>query len=1066
MSDIQDSQTPSTTRRRRSRRGPGRLVVALLVILALLVTFALLLYAARREAARQVLIGWLERRGVEAEIEIERLELDSLTASIRVGDPDNPDFSVESVEVDYALGLPWSETGLGVTPGRIRLIRPVLRASWRDGRFSMGSLDPLVEEFTSRPPGPEARGPLVLVEQGRLHLGTDYGPLDVRADARIEEGRLMRLSARAAEAALVSGDARVNLEGAALELTTTGDRTQLQLEADFGRVAAPAFEGDDMRVAVDGEVPYPDLDERRSEGDLDLVATLSADRLESGAVSGRAVDARLALDGRINGWLETFRLTGNAEGAVGADALSLGDTRASDARLSFSETALDVSRRDGRNLWRLDGPMTLIAGRLRSGDLDVAGLDLRTGDLSAGGRSGEGEATAFEITAPASVRARSLAFGELNLGGISGQLDADVTGDGVVLVEAAGRLQAQRGRWPLMGAPSPDDPPELAALKRALGAFRLDAPSFRLRTGSTGTELALGQAARIAPLNGGLVTLAAHPDAPLYSARPGQSGGGALILNAEAPETAVQVNVPDWRLTAGGFTATLDGRAAFNFGFARAVTVETAGALISGGGRLTYRPDDCVAIAAAQLAFGENDARGLSGALCPVNTPMVTVADGGWTATGRVRGAAAEVPFLAMRFSDIAGPLTVRGADAGLEMDADALTARVADTTDPRRFYPLDAEGGASLAGDVWLGRFDLSSGGHRLGSVDLKHDGRAEAGGVAFDASNLVFAEDGLQPEDVTPLTEGLIDSPVTGAAGFRGRFDWTPEGATSQGVLTVQDLDFVSPAGPVTGLNGEIAFTSLTPLVTAPDQRLTAEGLTALTPLTDLNLLFELGAESFQVSGVDLDVAGGHVVIEPFDVPLDRTRPFAGTLVFENVQLGELIGGAGFGEQVALNAVVSGRVPFTWDVENSFRVTNGSLYAVQPGRLEIAREALSGLEAGGGGEDVPPNVVQDLAYQAMEELAFDILTAEVNSLDEGRLGVLFRIRGRHDPPERQELRLTLSELISREFLNRELPLPSGTEIDLTLDTTLNLNELVSDIMSLNRARRGEREENSGDEE
>jgi len=108
---------------------------------------------------------------------------------------------------------------------------------------------------------------------------------------------------------------------------------------------------------------------------------------------------------------------------------------------------------------------------------------------------------------------------------------------------------------------------------------------------------------------------------------------------------------------------------------------------------------------------------------------------------------------------------------------------------------------------------------------------------------------------------------------------------------------------------------------------------------------------------------------------------------------------------------------------------------------------------------------VVQDLAYQAMEELAFDILTAEVNSLDEGRLGVLFRIRGRHDPPERQELRLTLSELISRDFLNRELPLPSGTEIDLTLDTTLNLNELVSDIMSLNRARRGEAEENSGEE-
>ena len=1076
VSETQDTQpsSPIIPDGRRSRRrsgqgsgrGPGRLVIVLLVILGLLLAAALTLYAARREAARQVLIGWLERRGIEAEVQVERLELDTLTARIRVGDAGNPDFSVERVEVDYALGLPWSETGLGVTPSRIRLIRPILRASWREGVFSMGSLDPLIEEFRDRPPGPEARGPLVLIEQGRLNLGTDYGPLDVRADARIEDGRLMRLSARAGEAALVSGDTRINLSGARLDLATTGERTRLDLAAIFEGVAAPGLSGEAVRVGLSGEAPYPDLDERRSEGDLDLTATLAAGRLEAGDFAGRAVGARIALDGRVNGWLETFQLTGESEGMIGADALTLGQTSASAARLSFSETGLDVSRRGGALRWRLDGPMTLLAGRMRSGDLTLAGLDVRSGAVSAGGRSGEGQATAFEIVAPASVRASSLDFGELNLSGISGRMDADVTGDGIVLVEAAGRLQADRGRWPLLGAPGADDPPELATLKRALGGFRLEAPSFRLRTGSTGTELVLGQAARISPLNGGLVTLGAHPDAPLYAARPGQTGGGALILTGTAPETDVRVQIPDWRLTPGGFTATLDGAAGFNFGFARDIDVAAAGTLTSGGGRLTFRPDGCVAITAAQLAFGENDARALSGDLCAADGPLVAVTDGGWTATGRMQGATAEVPFLAMRFSDMAGPLTVRGTDAGLEMDAGVEAARVADTTQPRRFYPLDATGSASLTDDVWLGRFDLSSGPHRLGSVDLKHDGRIEAGGVAFDASGLVFAEDGLQPDDVTPLTEGLIDPPVTGGAGFTGRFDWTPEGATSSGVLTVQDLDFVSPAGPVTGLNGEVAFTSLTPLVTAPEQRLTAEGIQALASVTDLNLLFELGAGSFQVSGADLDVAGGHVVIEPFDVPLDRTQPFGGTLVFENVQLGELIGGAGFGEQVALNAVVSGRVPFTWDAENGFRVTNGSLYAVQPGRLEIAREALSGLEAGGGGEDVPPNVVQDLAYQAMEELAFDILTAEVNSLDEGRLGVLFRIRGRHDPPERQELRLTLSELISREFLNRELPLPSGTEIDLTLDTTLNLNELVSDIMSLNRARRGESEENSDEEE
>ncbi|WP_262422242.1 YdbH domain-containing protein [Brevundimonas denitrificans] len=986
----------------------------LLVILGLLLAAALTLYAARREAARQVLVGWLERRGIEAEVEIERLELDTLTARIRVGDGDDPDFSVERVEVDYALGLPWSETGLGVTPSRIRLIRPILRANWRDGVFSMGSLDPLIEEFRGRLAG-RARGPLVLIEQGRLNLGTNYGPLDVRADARIDDGRLMRLSARAGNAALVSGDTRINLSGARLDLTTMGERTRLDLAAIFEDVAAPGLSGEAVRVGLSGEAPYPDLDARRSEGDLDLTATLAAGRLEAGDFSGRAVGARIALDGRVNGWLETFQLTGESEGMIGADALTLGQTSASAARVSFSETALDVSGRDGALRWRLDGPMTLAAGRMRSGDLTIAGLDVRSGAVSAGGRSGSGQASAFEITAAASVQARSLAFGELSLSGIDGRLDADVTGEGVVLAEAAGRLRAERGRWPLLGAPGADDPPELAALKRALGGFRLEASSFRLRTGSTGTELVLGQAARITPLNGGLITLGAHPDAPLYAARPGQTGGGALILTGTAPETDVRVQVPDWRLTPGGFTAALDGAAGFNFGFARDIDVAAAGTLTSGGGRLTSAGRLCGDHGGAAGLRRERRARPVRRSVRggrPADHGGGRRLDGAGADAGRRRRG--SLPGHALQRH---GRAPDRARDRGGSGDGHRRRGRAGGRHRPAPALPASGRHGLRLSGRRCLaGSLRGFGGAAPSGPCGPEARRPREAGGVAFDASDLVFAEDGLQPDDVTPLTEGLIDPPVTGGAGFTGRFDWTPEGATSSGVLTVRDLDFVSPAGPVTGLNGAVAFTSLTPLITAPDQRLTAEGIQALAAVTDLNLLFELGAGSFQVSGADLDVAGGRVVIEPFDVPLDRTQPFAGTLVFENVQLGELLGGAGFGEQVGLDAVVSGRVPFTWDAEHGFRIIGGSLYAVQPGRLEIEREALSGLEAGGGGEDVPPNVVQDLAYQAMEELAFDILTAEVNSLDEGRLGVLFRIRGRHDPPERQELRLTLSELISRD--------------------------------------------------
>ena len=365
----------------------------------------------------------------------------------------------------------------------------------------------------------------------------------------------------------------------------------------------------------------------------------------------------------------------------------------------------------------------------------------------------------------------------------------------------------------------------------------------------------------------------------------------------------------------------------------------------------------------------------------------------------------------------------------------------------------------AQLADERWSGGFDLKSGEHAVGRLTLDHDGTTGQGGVLIETPMLVFAEEALQPGDLSPLVEPFVQSPAVGTAQFTGRLGWTAEGdGESGGRLVVPGLDFVSPAGAVKGLRGEVAFTSLVPLVTAPGQRLTADSLETLTPVTDAEVEFALDKAGITVAAADVHVAGGVVRVEPFTVPLDPTQGFDGVIVLDRVQLGEVLAGSGFGDKAQLDAVVSGRLPFRSEPGGGgVRISGGQLYAVQPGRLSIQREALSGVEAGGGGADVPPNTVQDLAYQAMENLAFDTLTAEVNSQDQGRLGVMFHIKGRHDPPQRQELRLSLAELISREFLKRDLPLPSGTGVDLTLDTTLNADQLFADLIELNRARAGE---------
>ena len=255
-----------------SRRSRGRrlLIVAGAVLGVLLILLALA-WLNRRAATRQVLIGWLEQQGVDADMDIERLEMDGLVARIRIGDPANPDVTIERVEVDYGIGAPWSKGGIGVTPTRIRLVRPVVRASVRGGKLTFGSLDPLIEEFAGRPPRPDSRSPLVIVERARVRLDTDYGPANILGDARIDNGKLMRLAARMPATALKSGEAEARGLSAAIDLTTTGDRIVLRFDAAAEEATLPGLAGDTARLIVTGNLTYPELKVRRVDGRAPVV---------------------------------------------------------------------------------------------------------------------------------------------------------------------------------------------------------------------------------------------------------------------------------------------------------------------------------------------------------------------------------------------------------------------------------------------------------------------------------------------------------------------------------------------------------------------------------------------------------------------------------------------------------------------------------------------------------------------------------------------------------------------------------------------------------------------------
>lgn len=312
-----------------------------------------------------------------------------------------------------------------------------------------------------------------------------------------------------------------------------------------------------------------------------------------------------------------------------------------------------------------------------------------------------------------------------------------------------------------------------------------------------------------------------------------------------------------------------------------------------------------------------------------------------------------------------------------------------------------------------------------------------------------------GLQPTQLSPLAS-TVGSPVTGQAQFKGRFDWARMGAGSSGAISLRSLNFQSPVGRVEGLDGELIFSSLSPLVAAPGQTLDIGSIQAIVPLTHLHARFSLRDDLLKIEGGEALVGGGRIRIESLEAPLTPGTPSRGVLIFEAVQLHDLVEASPFGDNVDLDARVSGRIAFEANA-NRVRISEGELKAIQPGRLSINRAALTGVQADGAIAAPAPvanpnETFTDFAYQAMENLAFDKLEATIASRPDGRLGVLFHIVGRHDPPTKQRIRISVMDLIQKRFMGKKLPLPSGTQVNLTLDTTLNLDDLLADYADFRR--------------
>ena len=601
----------------------------------------------------------------------------------------------------------------------------------------------------------------------------------------------------------------------------------------------------------------------------------------------------------------------------------------------------------------------------------------------------------------------------------------DAVGEGDITLAATVAIPAELARairaFPVLAM----EPPLAAAVGRNLGALRLGLKAHALRrdgrmdarlTAPLTISASGGAALRVEALalSGTPQAVRGHLSARL--------GGGGL------PPLSLASQRFTWNGHALAADAALEGQ--FDFSALRGIRTALRGQAAYEGGEFRFTQGDC---APASLAALGPLAREIKGTLCPAPAPLFAFGAKGWTLAFEAREASGFLPLANADVSGGAAKLAFNGT-GGLAGSVTVTAARLTDKAMPLRFNPITGTGELNLADGVWRGRFAAATPtGVSLGTATIFHTMATSQGNSHLEAP-LVFAEGKLQPDNLSPLLAALRQA--AGRADFKGDFSWDPGGlAAHTGTLALRDFGFLTPLGRARGIETDLVLTSLLPPASAPGQTLKIARIDWTLPITALELRFGFSPTALRVDALQFGIADGRVALAPFSLNPSSPGTISSMATITGFSLEPLIAASNLSGKASLLGKLSGTIPFTAG-SDGFRITKGRLTSDGAGRLSLGRSLW--------GEAQVTNVVQDFAFQALENLAFESLAADLNSIDQGRLSILFHIKGRSDPPKPQVAEIEVQDIVNGTVLQKPVPLPSGTPIDLTLDASLNFDELL----------------------
>lgn len=1019
--DLAVTEPPSeASRRRLSRPGPAAAAAAILAAVLFLTGPRFIVWVGVKT--------WLAAIGAPAQIRIDSASLDEVRAHGLLGDGPRPDADLGALTVGYRIDGPWSGRAVGLTVLSVRSAHPLLRASWDGSRLSFGRTQPLVDALARLPvtaPLPDVR-----VEDAELDLQTPYGALLGRGSANAPAGALAALDADIAPSRLsVQGRWAVTVRGR-VHAERRGGTLALTADAPVEAETA-AHEKLAGRIGLQAEA--------RPDGRVHLVADASAPSASApGAAAG---GLRFSLDyagtsaaGRMTG---VARIRGSAESFVGAGAQATGVSVVGETTRFEAVSGAEGLRIDAAGRIRADAArLAARGGAVTAAHADVGLASARfefgtSADWRLDGRA-QGSASRIDTGAATATGVELAASGVAAASGVDARLA--VLAHGALAPTLVARAAGQLGAVNAAYAP---------AARAALSDVALDVRDVRVR-GAPG-RLTLEVAAPGALVSGSGaradLTLSARQDGA------GLSGQGHLRL-AGGGLPGLELDARNARIVRSGLSADVAISAGFKTAALEAGALTGSGPLTAARGALRFALNGCAHASAARAVSGASSGETLAVGICPGTAPLFDANANAWRVSARLQDGQVKAQDAGLSVTNLTGEIGLRAAGRGAPEGELVLgSAEVTQTSGQTSgrisapAAPLRLSGRARLAAGVLTGSAAAATAaGRTVIEVTAQADLARARGSASLATGPLDFAPGALQPGDLVPAAGRMRNA--RGKVSFDADLAWSASGSVSRGELHVTDLGFSSPVGTVVGMNADIRLSSLVPLATPSDQTVTIRAVNGPVDLTDVSIRLAAAPDALIVRSASASVAHGEARLAPMRIPLREPAPVDGALALTRVDLGEILAASSLADSVKAQMVVTGEVPFRMS-DRGLEVRRGHISAVGPGRISISRKALTGIAGSAGG--TPP--VQALAYDALENLAYDRLEADVQGEPDGRLRLLFHINGRYDPPTKANPGLPVADLLRGRAFDRKIPLPPGTGVNLNLNTSLNLSEILDAI-------------------